>query len=114
MRYTPFNPLLPVMVILKIRALCFQIQDAQEQGTRYSFNLDLHNPTIQVPQHSESTNVIVLKLGDLSIKNYFEDTEVGGVGGAPGVVQKWDHIYLNLDNMHLLRSVVAMFPSVIL
>ncbi len=78
-----------------------QIQDVQEQGQRYSLYLDLRAPTVLVPQNSESTNVILVKLGDLSLKNFFEDSEVGG----PGVLQHWDHMYLSLDAVQVIRSV---------
>ena len=43
---------------------------------------------------------MVVKLGDLSLKNYFEDSEIGG-----GVLQHWDHMYLSLDSVQVIRFV---------
>ena len=56
-----------------------------------------------VPQNSSSTNVLVMKLGDLSVKNFFEDSEVGS-----GVLQKWDHIYLRLESVTVIRQVKSL------
>ncbi len=77
----------------------FQIQDVQEQGTLISLNIDIRAPIVLVPQNSESTNLLAFKLGDLSLKNFFEDTEV-----SSGVNQNWDHMYLHLDSVQMLRS----------
>ena len=68
--------------------------------------MDLRAPTIQIPQNSESSNVLVVHLGDLSLKNYFEDSEVGG-----GVLQHWDHLYLRLDEFSLIRWVNILYDG---
>lgn len=80
--------------------LLVQIQDAQEQGTKISLHVEIKSPTVLVPEHSGSTNVILLQLGDFSLKNYFEETE--HTAGS-GVMQKWDHMYLSLDSVQVIR-----------
>ena len=93
-----------VWEVTSITLACFisvQIQDVQEQGTLISLNVDIRAPIVLVPQNSESTNLLAFKLGDLSLKNFFEDTEV-----SPGVNQNWDHMYLHLDSVQMLRYLV--------
>ena len=75
----------------------------QEQGTLISLNVDIRAPIVLVPQNSESTNLLAFKLGDLSLKNFFEDTEV-----SPGVNQNWDHMYLHLDSVQMLRYTLIL------
>ena len=60
--------------------------------------VDIKSPNVLIPEHSGSTNVVVIQLGDLVVKNFFEDTEV-----QDGVLQKWDHLYLNLDSVQVIR-----------
>lgn len=83
------------------------IQDMHDQGTRISVFLDIHAPTILIPQHSESTNVIVVKLGDCRIKNCFEDSDIGH-----GVLQHWDHIFLSLEAMQIMRGKLNLNENV--
>ena len=70
----------------------------QEQGTRIKLNIDIHAPIVLLPQHAQSTNVILVKLGDLNLKNLFEETNIG-----QGIIQRWDHIRMNLDAMQVTR-----------
>ncbi len=72
----------------------------QDQGTRIALHMDVRAPTLLVPQHSESTNVVLLKLGDFSLKNAFEETEA-----APNIMQNWDHMYIRLDYVQVLRYI---------
>jgi vacuolar protein sorting-associated protein 13A/C len=84
------------------------IADVQDQGTRIGLNLDIRAPILLVPQHSESTNVIIVKLGDLCLKNGFEDLEVKGTNFK----QNWDHMYLRLDAMQVLRGKLSLTGNV--
>ncbi len=45
--------------------------------------------------------MIVVKLGNLRLTNSFEELDVLGAN----VKQSWDHMYMKLDSMQVLRSV---------
>lgn len=70
-----------------------------DQGTRISVLLDVHAPTVFIPQNPESSNVIVVKLGYLRVKNSFEESDVG-----QGVIQRWDHLFLSLEAVQIMRQ----------
>ena len=86
------------MIVIKVACTGFQISEVQEQGSRISLNVNIRAPTVMVPQSSESTNVLLLKLGDLTLRNFFEDEKM-----ESGVTQSWDHIDMNLDSVLLER-----------
>ena len=58
------------------------------------------SPTILIPQNSTSTDLILLKSGDLHVQNVFDTTDIG-----QGVKQEWNHIYVSLTDVMLNRLV---------
>ncbi|KAK7492082.1 hypothetical protein BaRGS_00016746 [Batillaria attramentaria] len=73
-----------------------QVEDIQTQNLRISLNLDLQTPTILVPRHSKSIDILMVQLGDLSVRNSFNFTNV-----PPDMRQEWNHIYLNLNRIQV-------------
>ena len=59
------------------------------------------SPTILIPQNSTTTDLILLKSGDLHVQNVFDTTDIG-----QGLKQEWNHIYVSLTDAMLNRSVV--------
>ncbi|CAH1799951.1 unnamed protein product [Owenia fusiformis] len=84
------------------QAVARQVQEIQTRGMCVSLNLDVKAPTVLVPQNSKSANIILLKLGDLSLKNYFEQSKM--LKGN----QSYDHIYMHLDYVEITRAVLSM------
>ena len=78
--------------------MVFKVEDIQTQNLRVSVNVDLRTPTILVPRHSKSIDILMVQLGDLSLKNHFNFTNV-----PPDMRQEWNHIYLNLNHIQMQR-----------
>ncbi|XP_025099873.1 vacuolar protein sorting-associated protein 13A-like isoform X2 [Pomacea canaliculata] len=73
-----------------------KVEDIQTQNLRISMNINLRTPTILVPRHSKSIDILMLQLGNLSIRNFFNFTNV-----PPDMRQEWNHIYLNLSKFQV-------------
>ncbi|KAL1474073.1 hypothetical protein MTO96_021594 [Rhipicephalus appendiculatus] len=67
--------------------------------------IDIHAPTVLVPQKSDSPNLLVLSLGDLSIENFFKETSVGP---KPDYV---DNILVRLSSPHMTRAIILLDGS---
>jgi hypothetical protein len=78
--------------------LLLQIHDIHDQGSWITLHVDVHAPVILIPQHSESSNVFHIRLGDLKVKNFPERTDCG-----KGVYQVWDRLSLSLDDLQITR-----------
>ncbi|XP_064629495.1 intermembrane lipid transfer protein VPS13A-like isoform X5 [Lineus longissimus] len=76
-----------------------QVQTMEVEGKKISMNIDVRAPVIWVPQHSKSPCMLVAELGDLSLKNYHDKTEVKT--DRKTLYQQWDHYYLNLDSVQV-------------
>ena len=77
------------------------MEDIQTQNLRVSVNIDLRTPTILVPRHSKSIDILMVQLGDLSIKNFFNFTNI-----PPDMRQEWNHLYLNLHHIQMQRLAI--------
>ncbi|XP_076444664.1 LOW QUALITY PROTEIN: intermembrane lipid transfer protein VPS13A-like [Babylonia areolata] len=73
-----------------------QMEDVQTQNQRISVDVDLQTPTILVPRHSKSIDMVMLQLGQLSVKNFFNFTNI-----PPDMHQEWNHVYLNLHRIQV-------------
>ncbi|KAH7948519.1 hypothetical protein HPB52_024076 [Rhipicephalus sanguineus] len=67
--------------------------------------IDIHAPTVLVPQKSDSPNLLVLSLGDLSIENFFKEISVGP---KPDYV---DNILVRLSSLHMTRAIILLDGS---
>ncbi|XP_048240040.1 vacuolar protein sorting-associated protein 13A-like isoform X2 [Haliotis rufescens] len=84
-----------------------QVDDIQSQNVRISLNFDLRSPTILVPHDSKSTEMFMLNLGNLNIKNYFDHTSI-----PPDMKQEWNHIYVNLSSVKVNRVQLSLADDV--
>ncbi|XP_046398302.1 vacuolar protein sorting-associated protein 13C-like isoform X1 [Ischnura elegans] len=99
--------------------------------TRLRLSLNLHAPTLLIPQKSDSPNLLVLNLGDLSVENFFKEVSsvypeaVIGASGKdhgnqasplsaksppipPPVV---DNILIRLEALQVARAVMTLAGS---
>ncbi|KAK7084546.1 hypothetical protein SK128_022287 [Halocaridina rubra] len=70
-------------------------------GRKVSLSVDIHAPTILIPQKSDSPSLLVLNIGDLKIDNLFKAAPGGG-GGAV------ENILVELGPMHVCRAVMTL------
>ncbi|KAK6170959.1 hypothetical protein SNE40_019236 [Patella caerulea] len=90
-----------------VETVAKQVGEIEEQNLRITLRVDLKAPTILLPQHAKSTEMFLLNLGDLSIKNYYDFTVV-----TPDIKQEWNHIYLNLSSMQAERVQLCLADDV--
>ncbi|KAH6927141.1 hypothetical protein HPB50_000002 [Hyalomma asiaticum] len=64
--------------------------------------IDVHAPTVLLPQKSDSPNLLVLSLGDLSIENFFKEISLSP---KPDYV---DNILVRLSSLHMTRAIVLL------
>lgn len=65
-----------------------------------SLSVDIHAPTILIPQKSDSPNLLVLQLGDLSLENFFKEARVIN-GNSTGHLM--DNILMRLNHVQMNR-----------
>ncbi|KAL8622223.1 hypothetical protein ACOMHN_043746 [Nucella lapillus] len=96
--FEPFinNEMMQTGTQVAVETIQKQVEDIQSQNLRVALNVDLRTPTILVPRHSKSIDMVMVELGDLSVKNYFNFTNI-----PPDMRQEWNHIYLNLHNIQV-------------
>ncbi|KAK8726845.1 hypothetical protein OTU49_010090, partial [Cherax quadricarinatus] len=70
-------------------------------GRKLSLSIDIHAPTVLVPQKSDSPSLLVFSLGYLKIDNLFKVAHTGG----GGVIE---NILLELGPMHVCRAVMTL------
>lgn len=70
----------------------------QQDNRRFGISVDMMTPTILIPVKSDSTELLILKSGDLHVQNMFDFTDLG-----QGVKQEWNHIYVSLSYVQLSR-----------
>ena len=61
-------------------------------------------PTILIPVKSDSTDLLLLKSGNLHIENEFDFTDIGS-----GLKQEWNHVYISLTYVQLSRYGFGQF-----
>ena len=82
-----------------------QVEDFKAENKRFGLCIDMMSPTILIPQSSTSTDLILLRSGDLHVENVFDTTDLG-----QGVKQEWNHIYVSLTDVLLNRYKLKDFP----
>ena len=80
--------------------LFFKVDEFKSENKRFGLSIDMMSPTILIPQNSNSTDLILLKSGDLHVQNVFDTTDIG-----QGIKQEWNHVYVSLTDVLLSRSV---------
>ncbi|XP_068229043.1 intermembrane lipid transfer protein VPS13A-like [Palaemon carinicauda] len=70
-------------------------------GRKLSLSVDIHAPTILIPQKSDSPSLLVLNLGDLKIDNLFKAAPCG-TGGAI------ENVLIELGPVHVCRAVMTL------
>ncbi|KAG0722861.1 Vacuolar protein sorting-associated protein 13C [Chionoecetes opilio] len=71
-------------------------------GKKLSLSIDIHAPTILIPQKSDSSSLLVISLGELKVDNLFKTAYTGAGGGAV------ENILLELGHMHVCRAVMVL------
>ncbi|XP_068086254.1 intermembrane lipid transfer protein VPS13A [Anabrus simplex] len=84
-------------------------------STRLHLALDLHAPTLLLPQKSASPNLIIVNMGDLSVENFFKEVSPSQVmsGGTPGPndTPVIDNILVRLESVQVSRAVMTLAGS---
>ncbi|KAL5009893.1 hypothetical protein ScPMuIL_012198 [Solemya velum] len=102
--FEPFkNPEITEAAVYAVESVTKQVEGIQPNNTKMSLNIDVHSPTVIIPQHSHSTDLFMVKLGDLGIKNSFNQTDV-----TVDSRQEWNHIYLDLTSVQINRALLSM------
>ncbi|XP_042202978.1 vacuolar protein sorting-associated protein 13C-like isoform X2 [Homarus americanus] len=70
-------------------------------GRKLSLSIDIHAPTVLVPQKSDSPSLLVLSLGDLKIDNLFKLAPTSGGGTI-------ENVLVELGPMHVCRAVMTL------
>lgn len=71
-------------------------------GKKINLSIDIHAPTILIPQKSDSSSLLVVSLGELKIDNLFKTAYTGTGGGAV------ENILIELGHMHICRAVMVL------
>jgi len=75
-----------------------QVGNFQQENRRFILNITMVTPTILIPVKSDSTDLLLLKSGNLHIENEFDFTDIGS-----GLKQEWNHVYISLTYVQLSR-----------
>nr|XP_045607569.1 vacuolar protein sorting-associated protein 13A-like isoform X2 [Procambarus clarkii] len=70
-------------------------------GRKLSLSIDIHAPTVLVPQKSDSPSLLVFSLGYLKIDNLFKIAHTGGGGTI-------ENVLVELGPMHVCRAVMTL------
>ncbi|KAK4321628.1 hypothetical protein Pmani_007575 [Petrolisthes manimaculis] len=70
-------------------------------GKKLSLSIDIHAPTVLVPQKSDSSSLLVVSLGDLKVDNMFKIAS-GSTGGAV------ENILVEIGPAHICRGVMIL------
>ncbi|XP_022244299.1 vacuolar protein sorting-associated protein 13C-like [Limulus polyphemus] len=81
-----------------------QIMELKKQSMKLHLSVDIHAPTIMVPQKSASPNLLVLSLGDLSVENLFKEVHIPSDGSLHLV----DNILMRLNSLQLCRAIILL------
>lgn len=82
-----------------------QVADFAQKSVMLQLSVDIHAPTILIPQKSDSPNLIVLSLGDLNIENFFKEVSSRP---KPDYV---DNILVRFSSLHMTRAIVLLDGS---
>ncbi|KAG1650405.1 Vacuolar protein sorting-associated protein 13C [Nymphon striatum] len=82
-----------------------QVTDIKVKGTRLSLSIDIHAPTLLIPQKSSSPNLLAMMLGDLSIENFFKEVAAPNGGTKSHIV---DNLLIRLNSVQMSRAVIMI------
>jgi len=77
-------------------------QDISSRATRVSLGVELKAPIIIIPQNSQSSNAVVVDLGQLTVRNALQLTGAGQKS-ADGLPPLLDLMSVELDKLTLMR-----------
>ncbi len=73
--------------------LFYQIQEGPNRSSRISLNIEAGSPVILAPVSSKSKNLLVINLGNLTLKNQFLFAgEEGTIAKIPSKVDRSDSV----------------------
>ncbi|XP_076036664.1 intermembrane lipid transfer protein VPS13A-like isoform X3 [Oratosquilla oratoria] len=70
-------------------------------GRKVSLSIDIHAPTVLVPQKSDSASLLVFNLGDLKVDNLFKQQP----GGGCGIIE---NVLVELGPLQVRRAVLTL------
>lgn len=96
-----------------------QIDQLRGWSTRLHVSLDLHAPTLLLPQKSASPNLIIMNMGDLSVENFFKEVThshlpyvvSGSSSSVPSEVPVVDNVLVRLESVQVSRAVMTLAGS---
>ncbi|XP_075226529.1 intermembrane lipid transfer protein VPS13A-like [Lycorma delicatula] len=87
-----------------------QLTNLKTCNTRLHLSLDLHAPSLLLPQKLASPNLIILSLGDLSVENFFKEVS-STLPSDSGPVPVIDNILVRFEQMQLCRALMTLAGS---
>lgn len=77
--------------------------------TRLTLDIQIHAPTLLMPQKASSPNLLVINLGDLLIENFFKElSSTRNENASPNQNPVIDNILIKLNNVMLSRAVMTL------
>ncbi|XP_067142942.1 intermembrane lipid transfer protein VPS13A-like isoform X2 [Centruroides vittatus] len=83
-------------------ALQEQVLEYKKSGLRLQLSIDIHAPTVLLPQKSSSPNLLLLNLGDLSIENFFKEVQIANNQYFI------DNILFRLNSLQMSRAIILL------
>ncbi|XP_070568681.1 intermembrane lipid transfer protein VPS13A-like isoform X2 [Ptychodera flava] len=83
-----------------------QVEDIQRQGKKIGLNITIRAPVILIPQSTQSPNTLIAHLGDLTVRNSFEEAAIPegvSVDRKPLV----DHLKVELNALQVSRAMIV-------
>ncbi|GFG28735.1 hypothetical protein Cfor_06015 [Coptotermes formosanus] len=96
-----------------------QTEQLRGWSTRLHLSLDLHAPTLLLPQKSASPNLIIMNMGDLIVENFFKEVThahlpyvvTGSSSCIPSEVPVVDNVLVRLESTQVSRAVMTLAGS---
>ncbi|KAL4216396.1 Vacuolar protein [Mactra antiquata] len=79
------------------------VQNIQETASRLSLSVNMDAPIIFMPQNSRSLNILLVDLGNLSVKNTFHKPGQVSMKGVPAVLEKMN---VTITDVKISRAVL--------
>ncbi|XP_077977339.1 intermembrane lipid transfer protein VPS13A-like [Glandiceps talaboti] len=83
-----------------------QVEDIQRDGKKIGLNISIRAPVILIPQSSQSHNTLIVHLGDLTVRNSFEEASIPegvSVDHKPLV----DRLQVELNALQVSRAMIV-------
>ncbi|KAK6636914.1 hypothetical protein RUM43_010578 [Polyplax serrata] len=105
------EPLISIALIWQItgflrKSFTSHVNHLRGWNTRLHLSVMLRFPVLLIPQKSESPNLFVLNLGDLSMENFFKG--ITGCNSKEETVNVIDNILLKLESASLCRATMTL------